>query len=437
MADVGIPPVINAGEETWQDRVKEGAYTPPSKTRIKFQFEDLRRTVPTRGTAFDFDGVDDQYVQRKGFGSRQYPLRCYFTGANCDREADAFMSALLEYGVGKLEHPRYGTIPHVVPFGDVGQRDDLKTAANQSIVDVTFWTTLVDLYPSAGASSKNEIERAVAGFDVQAAQAFADSTDLTDATARANLKATIRGMLDETRGALQSVADMTADVKREFDDAVRLVNESIDVLIGQPVLLAQQLVNLVQAPARAVSGIESRLTGYVDMLGRIFGTAAGTPIANPVGGTALALTTRRNDVAAADLFALAAVSGSVLSATNNNFETRPGAIVAAESITSQFDSAVAWRDGAYGTVGAIDTGASYQALHGAVALVTGYLVETSFSLTPERSIVLDRARTILDVSAQIYQRIDPAALDLLISSNRLTGSEILELPKGRRLVYYP
>jgi hypothetical protein len=71
-----------------------------------------------------------------------------------------------------------------------------------------------------------------------------------------------------------------------------------------------------------------------------------------------------------------------------------------------------------------------------VALTAGHLVETSFTLLQERRIVLDRERTIIDLAAELYGSVDDR-LDLLINSNDLTGSEILELPRGRTIVYYP
>jgi len=83
----------------------------------------------------------------------------------------------------------------------------------------------------------------------------------------------------------------------------------------------------------------------------------------------------------------------------------------------------------------IDTGAGYQALQSAAALVSGYLVETSFSLATERNIVMTEPRTIIDLAAEIYGAVDER-LDFLINTNSLTGSEILELPRGRVIRYY-
>ena len=56
-------------------------------------------------------------------------------------------------------------------------------------------------------------------------------------------------------------------------------------------------------------------------------------------------------------------------------------------------------------------------------------------LKQERSITLDRARTIIDLCGELYGSVDDN-LDFAINSNGLTGSEILELPRGFDFVYY-
>src|SRR5690606_5345953 len=129
-------------------------------TRIRFEFEDVSRNFEKRGTVFTFPGIDGAYVQQKGYSERHYPLRCIFSGKDCDLFATAFEAALLEDGIGRLEHPMYGTIPDVVPFGGVTRRDDLKSEANQAIVDVTFFTTLGAVYPSSATDAQSEIEAA-------------------------------------------------------------------------------------------------------------------------------------------------------------------------------------------------------------------------------------------------------------------------------------
>lgn len=416
---------------SWEDRLQQAAYTSPSGTRIQFAYEDVGRETEKRTTAFEFPGVSDAYVQDNGHGSRKYPLRCFFVGDKCDLLATAFEAALLERGKGKLEHPLYGTFD-VVPFGTIGRRDDLKSAANQTVIEVTFWTTTEAVYPSGDGNPKSEILAALSGFDTAAAQQFSAS-DLSTALERANLASTIRKTLRKISAAMQGVSDQVTSVNRRFRDLQSAVNFGMDVLVGQPLLLAQQVVNLITAPARALTGIRSRLEAYRNLLESLFGQSRASSA-----DQALSQQQRikaQNDFRATDLAASAAIAGSVLSVTEHEFATKPEAIAAADEILDQFEELTEWREERFEALGLIDTGESYQALQHAVALATGFLVEVSFSLVPERSIVLDRPRTIVDLSAELYGSIDDR-LDFLISSNDLSGSDILLLQPGRRIVYY-
>lgn len=441
---------------SWQDRLREGAYTSPSGTRIVFDFEDLSREVDLRGTAFEFPGIDEAYVQRNGFGSRRYPMRCFFSGPDHDLFATAFEAAVLEAGIGKLEHPLYETI-NVVPFGTLTRRDDLKNAANQSVIEVTFWTTVGALYPSAEVDPRSEILAALGDFNAAAAGQFAASTDLSSALGRAESKATIRSLLTKIGSGLSTISATVTSIDRQFRELQSTINLGLDVLIGQPLLLAEQISNLISLPARALSGIESRLDAYATLAETIFGSPAGRRFES-IGSSSSLLVTRQRiagDFHIADLMATAAVAGAVTAAVANpiapsgrsvpssNFQTKPQALSAAEAVLEQFDAVVRWRDAgfralsSYSALGAyqLDTGEAVQALERAVALGTGLLVQVSFSLRAERRIVLDRPRTIIDLAAELYGRVDDV-LDEIVAANDLTGPEILELPRGRSIVYF-
>ena len=414
---------------TWQERLREAAYTSPTGTRITFDYEDFGRDTEKRTTPFEFPGVNDAYVQQNGFGARKYPMRCFFWGNDHDLIATAFERALLETGIGRLEHPMYGAFD-VVPMGTISRRDDLKSAANQTVIEVTFWTSLRAVYPSDRPSLQNELTGAVDGFDVQAAQQFAASTDLTTVVARMNERSTVTQLLKTVSALLGALAATTAEVNRQFQDDVTAINYGVDVLVGQPLQLALQISNLIQGPAKASAALASRLEGYRDFAQRIMDS---TPAMSTLGiGRTVQVV---NDFLTADLSVMAAVSASALSVTTAAFRTRPEAIGAADEILGQFDAAVLWRDARFGELAQVDTGESYQALLHAVSLVAGFAVEQSFSLATERRIVLDRPRTIIDLAAELYGAVDDR-LDLLIDTNDLSGSEILEVPRGRMISYY-
>lgn len=443
-------------KETWRDRVSEAAYTSPKGVRFRFTYEALSREFDKRSTAFDFAGVNNSYVQENGHSSRRYPLKCIFSGSNCDRLATAFEAALLESGIGKLEHPLYGTVD-VVPFGTVTRRDDLANEANISVVEVTFWTTLGALYPSAQTHPQSEILSAIDGFDVAAAQDFANSVDFASKLQQVTTLGSVRAFLRDISATMQGISDRVSSVSEKFQAIQSTINLGLDVMVGQPVLLAQQVLNLVRAPARAAIGLTDRLEGYQALATRVMASARGTPSVSLYAGATLNDQTTRvsNDFHLSDLLAKGSVSSSIVAAVANpvsddgeqaasQYGSRSEALQAAEDLLSQFEAVTNWRDTGFKSLGKvpglstaqIDSGDSFQALQKAAALAAGYLIQLSFSLAVERVIELDHDTTIINAAAELYGEVD-ARLDFIIDTNELTGSEILELPRGRRLVYYP
>jgi hypothetical protein len=419
---------------TWRDRIAEAAYTSPGGTRMRFGYLDVSSEIDKRTAAFEFPDVDGAYIQDNGAGERRYPLQCIFAGPECDADADAFEELLLERGAGLLEHPLYGRVD-VVPFGTITRRDDLVSAANQTIVEVVFWSTVGAVYPSSRVSPRLEVSEAVRLAGPALSADFERSINLATQSRRANAKLSVRDALRNIQSALQTAASATESVNREFRDLQAQINFGIDVLIGQPILLARQILNLITAPSRALAGIVSRLDGYRDLLARMVGSA---PISSSTAPPALERIALRlsNDFHTADLGAGGAVLGSISSVVNNTFTAKPQALEAAEAILAQSAERTAWRETRFGDLGQIDTGEGYQALQEATALAVGYLVEISFTLVPERAVVLDRPRALVELCAELYGSVGDDRLDFLISTNHLTGSDILELPRGRRVVYY-
>lgn len=412
---------------SWNDRLREAAYNSPGGVRQLFDFEDVSRSTEKRTAAFNFPDANGTYIQDLGNAGSQYPIRAFFWGDDYDTEAAAFEALLLEKGVGKLEHPVYGTVD-VVPFGAITRRDDLKTAANQAIVEVTFWETTGLIYPTSQNDPGSDVAVAVEEFNAAAAQELDDALDLDTQIERITFKNSYQNLIAVAADGLQAVADTQDSVRQTFESIVSSIDLGIDTLVSDPLSLAFQTTLLIQAPSQAAASIGARLSAYQDLaLALISGDGA---LVTPGYDSREA-----NGFYTSNLFAMSYVTGSVLSTLNNQFETKPDALEAASNVLDLFDQMAAWRDANFESLSAIDTGASYQKLQEAVSLTVGFLVYLSFSLKQERRVVLDRARTIIDLAAELYGSIDEN-LDFLISSNGLTGSEILELPRGREIVYY-
>lgn len=439
---MGFAQLLGQPAPGWQGRIKEGAYTSPSGTRIPFIFTIVSRETTKRTAEFECVDLDEGYVQDNGHGSRKYPLTCIFSGSNHDQIATAFEAALLEKGIGHLEHPLYGSFD-AIPLGTITRRNDLVSEGNQSVIEVTFSTTLARAYPAGQSFPKNEILASLDAFNLAAALAFEDNVMLDTVGRRAEFKNTLQKILGEIRSSFDKAQGITAEVRQEMAAQQRAINEAIDVLIGSPLLLAQAVSNLILTPGRMMQGFISRIQGYGRMLNNIVANHSDSS----GDGTTLpeALIGLKNEYFLSDFVSLTGVAGGVLSTTDTDYETRPQSLESAETIIGQLGTAVTWRDDRAeslsdsttpGATPVIDTGGAYQAIQEAVALAAGYLVESSFELVPERQIVLDRDRTIIDVCAEIYGTTSNDRLDFMIRSNDLSGDQILELKRGDLIRYY-
>ena len=311
---------------TWRDRIQEAAYTSPSGVRTVFLYENVARTVEKRTTAFDFPDADGTYVQDMGASGKRYPFRVIFSGDNYDLLATVFEETLIERGTGRLEHPLYGQVD-VVPTGAITRRDDLKTAANQAIIEVAFWETIDLIYPSGLDDPISAVEAALAAYNLAMAEQFENGIDLGSVGAQESFKPGYTSLLDSAAAGMRAVADTQASVSAQFSAVTDSIGNGLDVLVGEPLTLAFQTLIMLQAPARALSLFQDRLDGYRNLLDSL--------IDGP--GGAVALATTANDFIRDDLFSSSYVSGGAVAAINNDFETRPDAINTAVELLDQLD----------------------------------------------------------------------------------------------------
>jgi len=411
---------------TWEERLKPAAYTSPSGVRIEFDYEDVSRGFDKRTTAFETSGRDGTYVQDSGSGGRVMPITAFFSGPDYDLVAEAFEAALRERGRGRLEHPMYGTFD-VVPFGRVTRKDALVSAGNQAVISVEFFES-TGLFPTTQGSAAFQVGEAIEDFNTGASEEFAEVLDVSSAVEESSLADEYNAILTVTDNVLRGIAETQEDVRSKFNAVKTSIDRGLRILIGDPLTLARQTIQLVQLPGRAAASITDRLEGYGNLL---------TGLLESVGiQDAKANDSRTSNwFHTANLYASAYVSASVVSAVNNEFATKPDALTAADLILSQFAALVEWREQNYCSLGEVDTGAGYQALQKTVALSASFLVGLSFSLKQEKTVTLTRSRTVVDLVAELYGTTDEQ-LDFFINSNDLTGSEILEIPRGREIVYY-
>lgn len=412
---------------TWQDRLKEGAYIAPNGDRFTFAYEDLSRSFDKKTSGHDFPGADGTYVQDNGRTGRKYPLTAFFTGPDCDTKADDFESALGQTGRGKLEHPIYGTVD-VVPFGTVTRNDALKSAANQSLVDVTFWETIPLIYPIPQIDPVSGIISSVQDFTEALGIDIAAKLDIFDPNAVLGFKTRILALVGTVKSALGKISEIKSFVEAKVAKVMALANsivtatvEIADAVRDTITGTITAVMDLVATPGQLLESIKSKISTYKDMLSGVL--------------SPLFPSDEECDYLSSSVLAETLVAGLVVSLIETEIDSQTGAMSAADELLGVFDEVATWSETTADNLGILNTGESYQKLQESVALTAGYLVEISFTLKKERKVVLTRSRTIIDLAAELYGEVD-TILDFFINSNEFTGSEILEIPKGREVLYY-
>ena len=408
---------------TWQDRLKEGAYNSPSGERHIFTYEDVSRSFDKKTSSHDFPNANGTYVQDNGRTGRKYPILAYFSGPNCDTAADAFEGALGETGRGKLEHPIYGTVD-VVPFGTVTRNDALKTAANQSVVEVTFWETIPLVYPIPQTDQASNILESIREFTEALGINIAGSLDIFDPESVAQFKTRIVAQINTVKGVLGRISGLKSQIETAVTKAISLADsivsatvETAEAVRGVISETVTSVMELVALPSQIAADFKTKFSGYREMLEGIL-----SPIFP---------TSDESEFLSSAVLAETIVASVAVNLVETELSSQGEATSAAEELLDMFDHVVEWTEASpY-----INTGESYQKLQESVAITAGYLIEISFTLKKERQIILTRARTIIDLAAELYGEVD-SILDFFINSNEFTGSEIIEIPQGRGVLYY-
>ncbi|MGP1603261.1 MAG: DNA circularization N-terminal domain-containing protein [Treponema sp.] len=452
----------------WNDEIQEAAYNSPSGKRQCFIYENVSRETDLKTASFVFPELDGALIQSLGVGGRTFPLKCIFSGASCNKEADSFEKLLEERGHGLLEHPVYGRI-NVVPTGKIKRTDNILNGANESSVEVTFSETLVDKDESTSeVVTADELDAAMDEYEDTAVAVFANNIQTDTIEDKMQLQSVIKANADSTfKGVEKMTKNAPKNKKRNrllqwFNSAKKFINSIIDNIdkIGTYANeVARTMIKMIRYPSKIISDTLSKITGYQLMIKDI----ANNVKADPFGKKAVT-----NQFAAACLAwgsmvaalsygcAKTAAEQSVnqgASASNSGdsndleshdsegectggFVSRADILETAAQITQIFAEYSAYIDSQNKKNAFIDTGETYEKLLNVVTYSLRSLEETAFNLPITRIITLDRDRQLFELLTELYGKDGFNRQDEFINDNKLTADEIVLIPMGREVRYY-
>lgn len=446
----------------WNDEIQEAAYNSPSGKRQTFIYENVSRETDLKTASFVFPELDGALIQSLGLGGRTFPLKCIFSGASCNKEADSFEKLLEERGHGILEHPVYGKI-NVVPTGKIKRTDNLVNGANESSVEVTFSETLVDKDESTSeVATADKLDAAMDEYENSATANFSNNiyTDSIEdkmqlqAAMKSNANSTFKGVEKMIKAAPKNKSRI--NLLQWYDSAKRFINgiiDNVDKIGTFANEVATTTIKMIRLPSQITSDAFSKLAGYQLMIRDI----ANNVKADPFGTKAVtnqwaAATLAWGSMIAALSYGVAKTAAEQNSSQpeesssstewdsdsdiNCGFASRSDVLETAAQIAASFAEYSAYIDSQNKKNAFVDTGETYEKLLNVVTYSLRSLEETAFNLPVTRIITLDRDRQLFELLTELYGKDGFNRQDQFINDNKLTADEIVLIPMGREVRYY-
>jgi prophage DNA circulation protein len=409
----------------------KGAYKSPSGAVVKFDFEDVESTpAESKAAAFETAVGNGTYVQPNGHTSGRFPMVCFFHGTGYEQRAQAFVSAVLDGGVGQLTHPSYSVPINVVHVGEIRFSEPLKSAAGQAVIFVEFWET-TGLQIGQAGSLPQLFDALVDAASVD----FSDKVQLDDIGSQKSFINKVTSVVKKVSAAMTGATKAVSNATGGIEDVGNSINRGIDMAVGQPLALARQVQILIGEPRRQLDNIKSKWESYKDLAADIFG------------GDTAGLSTFSND--SINGFHMDKLVGASIVANGGRMlaegdhKTKADYIRSAEELKVLLEDYQAWSDTNYAALAAtgisppsIDTGGGRLELQALTAFSLSELITKSFSAKTEMRAPLESDRTPIDLCFELYGTAVQDYLDLFAYSNELVGEEHFLIPKGREIVWY-
>jgi hypothetical protein len=402
----------------WQDRIEVAAYISPSGLRFEFQYENVSMSVEKRTPEFTFPEINGSKMQDLGHNGRKFPFIIYFSGDDYDIVSDAFFAALEETGIGTLEHPIYNT-RKVVPTGTITRADNLVTAANQAVFNITFVETIEDItFPSSELNQETDIKNSLDGLNFNTSAQYAGSIVPESVAENVLLQVDLFEKKTLIENILNNITQLNDNINNAFNTISESFNDNLINLLIDPGGVSSQFITLINTPANVTTSATSFIEGYGNSIGIIIDGIIDTPgkFYN-------------------SFLSIVGLFGALnFSMTNAEFLFRPDAINATNLIIELQENIIIWMDEKIVEFEISDTGETYDSMMELYSKTIAYLIQLSFDLPKEIIFTLQEERNLIELVAELYGDIDK--IDFFIETNNLTADEMEILPMGKVVVYY-
>lgn len=407
----------------WQDELKTASFR-----GIPFETKGISLSRSKKGGVREIPQSDKPTFQDLGNTGKQFQVECFFISDDYITDRDDFIAALVETGPGSLVTPTHGTISNAFPT----QWTEIENV-NENGGRAQFNVTFVEVLAPAGAVQSQNTEQQIADDLDNAEQNiiddFTDNVDYENPAEQSQGLADFNSALSSIKGEIQTIVD-AADIS-EFLALVDTLENSVSSLLssGQIATLISGYTRLIRYPAKAiqkVSSIISTINNFISDALSLFDSSLDKSLSKNQGHLAEALSS-------------AALLTLNEFANNGEFTSRKEAVNAINEIDSTFEDIRDSLDIIENEFDTLNSQDQYRQSEDTAqdrteitTLVVQSLLDKSFSLSIEKSIVLITPKPLLLLAWELYGDIDK--IDELIDVNSIIDPTLITA--GTRIIYY-
>lgn len=402
------------------------------------QWLNASKTVDYNVAEFEFPQVSGTLVSRGTPKGRRYPMQIFFQGDDHLDVSSAFEVSANDPRPWTLTHPFYGRItvqPASLEFDN--------TKYNVSEIRGTLIETITEDYPQASVVPQDKILA-----DVEAANA-ALAVSATNAIEENGISAaTVNDMeafLDSTQSQTEKIIAQSDNVQGYYN-ALNKARASLTTIGSEPLDAIEQAQAAISAAAAFTVAVQDRLNVYAGMLAD----------AQEVVGSALNLSDKVMFQAngGAILTAMCYASATPLRVGRNpstgkeiryaqaDYNSRTDVLSAIELLLDSYNSYLATLDSVQSEVAGSPTSfipdaTPLQQLSSLVNYTLSNLFNIALNARQERSIVLEYDSNWIILAHRFYGlTADDSTIEQLILQNNAGLSEMLQVQRNRKIVYY-
>lgn len=414
-------------------KTTEGGYKRKHVGEVKTSPNDTKKGQ--KSTSKKITESSDTFTD-SGVGGKDFSVNFLFIGDSHDIDSEKFCEALCEVGKSRIKMP-YGE-ECTVNVIDFSSKYSTVEKINSTTVSVNFHQTAKTTYPKSTTSDKKQVKNAAEVTNTAVAENLAGAVETaTGPSLIESINSNFTNVLNKVSNALDTANNISLS-SIMADLAEQSLTSNAFTMVSQLQKVMQKATTTVSKVKNLKSGANSSSFGS---LSRTWKNLINELFASNSTKTARLNREQSINLVITDTAVQSAISAIAAAAVDYDFATRKEAINAVTSLVELDEMRTDFITEQKSKIDNLEnTFICDSGISELVNAATNTIIEKSFGLKVERTVILTEDESIINLAYKYYpaefELLPEETIEHLISSNDLSDEEFFILRKGTELKIY-